>query len=394
MFSWPDAAYCPSDLSARRRFGFLDDAQDFAVALAKSYLLMEITAEWQSLIFEIIAEPGVAMVVGNTDTGKTRFCLELCRAAYEAGVPAAIVDADVGQSEIGAPGTIGMAIIDREIRSISDLRPNRLHFVGATSPVDHIAECCAGTRKMVDQARSMGMKLVIVDTTGLISGWIGRKLKTCKTDLLRPDYLIGIQRKHEIEHLLIPFSKLESMRVRRLPASEQAMRKSRELRTSRRKMNYQKHFANSHGHLIRLDDVSLWNTWLGSGRPMKWQYRKFIEDALKCPVLHVEVTGQGIYIVSERACSMANRVELEEQFKTTNITSATGRTFQNVLVGLADENANTINVGLLQTIDFKQRFLFVLSPIRTISPVRVVQFGSIRVTKEGEELGILQPTDI
>lgn len=369
-------------------------AQDFVLAFAKSYILMEITADWQSLIAEITAEPGVAVVVGSVDTGKTRFCLELCHAAYEAGVPAAVVDADIGQSEIGAPGTIGMAIIDREIRSLSDLRPHRLHFVGATSPVEHIAECCAGARKMVDEALAIGSKLVIVDTTGLVSGWLGRKLKTCKIDLLRPDYLIGIQRRHEIEHLLIPFSRLTSIRLRRVAASDQAMRKSRELRTNRRKMNYQKHFADSQGHLMRLDDISLWNTWLGSGRPMKWQYRKFIEDALKCPVLHVEVTGQGIYIVSERACSMANRVELEEQFKTANITSATGSTFQNILVGLADEKANTLNVGLLQTIDFKQRFLFVLSPIRTISPVRVVQFGSIRVTKEGEELGILQPADI
>ena len=159
-------------------------------------------------------------------------------------------------------------------------------------------------------------------------------------------------------------------------------------------MNYHRHFADSHGHLIRMDDVNLRNTWLGSGRPMKWQYRKFIEDALKCPVLHVEVTGQGIFIVSERMCSMTNREALEEQFKTANIIASTGEAFKNVMVGLADENGSTLNVGLLQTIDFKHRFLFVLSPIKTISPVRVVQFGSIRVTREGEELGIIKPGEM
>lgn len=352
------------------------------------------TPDWQNLISEIVSAPGVAMVVGVIDTGKTQFCFELCMAALEAGVPTAIVDADVGQSEVGAPGTIGMALVEKPVEALSDIKPRRLYFVGATSPAEHLLECAIGTKKMIDAALGLGTKLVVVDTTGLVGGWLGRKLKTYKTDLVRPDYLIGIEKKHEIEHLLIPFARVAGINVKRVASPEQAKRKLPEFRTAKRRWNYNKHFADSHGHLIRMDDVSLWNTWLGTGRPMKWQYVKFIEDALTCPVLHVEVTGRGIYIVSERPCSMSNRKALEEQFKTANILSVTGQTFQNVLVGLADENANTINVGLLQAIDFKHRYLFVISPIKTISPVRIVQFGTIRVTKEGDELGTIKAGEI
>lgn len=353
-----------------------------------------ISSVWQSIISEIVSAPGVAMVVGAIDTGKTRFCFELCMAGLEAGVPTAIVDADVGQSEVGAPGTIGMALVEKPVESLSEIKPRRLYFVGATSPAEHLLECAIGTKKMIDAAIGLGAKLVVVDTTGLVGGWLGRKLKTYKIDLVRPEYLIGIQKKHEVEHLLIPFARVVGMKVKRVASPEQAKRKLPEFRTSKRRWNYNKHFADSHGHLIRMDDVSLWNTWLGTGRPMKWQYAKFIEDALKCPVLHVEVTGRGIYIVGERPCSMANKKALEEQFKTANILSVTGQTFQNVLVGLADENANTISVGLLQAIDFKHRYLFVISPIRTISPVKIVQFGTIRVTKEGDELGTIKPGEI
>lgn len=330
------------------------------------------------------------MVVGAVDTGKTRFCYDLCMAALEAGVPTAIVDADVGQSEVGAPGTIGMALIEKPVESLSDLKPRRLYFVGATSPAEHLMECAIGTRKMVDAALGLGAKLVVVDTTGLVGGWLGRKLKTYKTDLVRPQYLIGIEKKHEIDHLLIPFARVTGMKIKRIASPEEAKRKLTEFRTAKRRWNYNKHFADSRGHLIRMDEVNLWNTWLGTGRPMKWQYVKSIEDALKCPVLHVEVTGRGIYIVSESPCSMDNRKAIEEQFKTANILFVTSQTFQNVLVGLADENANTINVGLLQAIDFKQRYLFVISPIKTISPVKIVQFGTIRVTKDGDELGTIK----
>lgn len=353
-----------------------------------------ITPNWEPTISEIVAAPGVVMIVGAVDVGKTRFCLELCNAAIEAGVVTAIVDADVGQSEIGAPGTIGMAMVDSPVEMLSDLKPKRLHFIGATTPADHLPECIVGTKRMVDAARALGARMVVVDTTGLVGGHIGRRLKTCKVDLVRPDYLVGIEKKREIDHLLIPFTRVSSMKVRRVVSSEDAKRKLAEFRAARRRSNYYKHFADAHGHLIRLDDVSLWNTWLGAGRPMKWQYVKMIEDTLGCPILHVEVTGQGIYIVSERPCSMRNRKELEEQFKTASIIAVTGSTFQNVLVGLADENANTINVGLLQAIDFKHRYLFVISPIKTVSPVRIVQFGSVRVTKEGEELGLIRPGEM
>lgn len=334
------------------------------------------------------------MVIGGVDTGKTNLCMQMCNAGFEAGLPTAVVDADLGQSEIGSPGTIGMAIADRAIESLSDLRAKRLYFVGSTSPVGHTLESVVGTKKMVDTALRLGAKLVIVDTTGLIDGPIGRKLKTCKTDLIRPDYLIGIEKHREIEHLLMPFTKVSPIKVRRLAASDEARRKPPEFRTARRRLNFYKHFHDAPGHIIRLDDVSCWNTWLGTGRPVKWQYIKSAEESLKRRILHAEVTGRGIFIVTERRCNAGGYKAVEEIFKTGNITIVVGETFQNLLVGLADENANTLNVGLIQAIDFKQRLMFVLSPIRTISPVKVVQFGAIRVMRDGTELETLKQGEI
>ncbi|MCX6346057.1 MAG: Clp1/GlmU family protein [Armatimonadetes bacterium] len=351
---------------------------------------MNISPEWVNLVNDIISVPGVVMVLGNTDVGKTNFCLQLCAAGYQASIPTFIVDADVGQSEIGAPGTISMAIVDKPIEALSDLKPKRLYFVGGTSPIGHMMECAIGVKKMVDAALELGAKLVVVDTTGMVEGEPGRKLKTYKTDLVRPNYLVGIQKRREIEHLLAPFSKIESVKTIALKASAEARRKPTEFRTARRRLNFYNHFHDVHGHIIRMQDVCCWNTWLGTGRPMKWQYMKSIEDALKCKVLHAEITGDGIFIVSERACSKSGMVILEEEFKTSKITIMPGELFGNLLVGLADENGHTLNVGLIQAIDFKQKCIFVLSPMKTISPVRVVQFGSLRVTKEGLELGALR----
>lgn len=355
---------------------------------------MNISAEWEHMVAEILAAPGVVMVVGAADVGKTNFCLQLCSAAYDGGIPTAVVDADVGQSEIGAPGTIGMALVDKPIEALSDLRPKRLYFVGATSPFGHMMECAIGTKKMTDAAIEHGAKLVVVDTTGLVEGYAGRKLKTYKADLIRPQYLVGIQKRREIEHLLVPFSKIENVNTRAIKASAEARRKPTEFRTARRKLNFYNHFFEAQGHIIRLEDVCCWNTWFGTGRPMKWQYMKFIEDSLRCRVLHAEITGDGIFMISERACAKPGLRLLEEEFKTSKITVTQGELFHNLLVGLADENGSTMNVGLMQAIDFKQKCMFVLSQMKTISPVRVVQFGSLRVTKEGKELGALRQGEL
>lgn len=348
----------------------------------------------EDIISEITSHPGVVMVIGSIDTGKTSFCLQLANAAYNAGVPTAVVDADTGQSEIGAPGTIGMAVVDRHVKSLTDLRAKRLYFVGITSPVGHMLESAVGTKKMVDAAKELDAGLIIVDTTGMVDGPLGRKLKTYKTDLVRPDYLIGIEKKHEIDHLLIPFSKIVSTKVRRLAVSEQARRKPVEFRTARRQLNFYKHFHDAPGHIIHLDEVCLWNTWFSTGRPVKWQYIKSAEEALKCRILHAEVTGRGIFMIAERACRASGQRAVEELFKTSSITIATSESFRDLLVGLADENGNTLGVGIIQAIDFKQRFLFVLSPLKTISPVKVVQFGAMRVSRDGIELGTLKQGDI
>ena len=355
---------------------------------------MAMTPGWEDIFNELLRAPGVAMVVGAVDTGKTYLCRELCNAGIEAGVPTAIVDADVGQSEVGAPGTIGMAMVEQPVEMLSTLKPRRLYFVGSTTPAAHLLECAVGTRKMVDSAREQGARLVVVDTTGLVEGALGLKLKTYKIDLVRPDFLIGMQRRREIEHILEPFANIPSIRIRRVATSELARRKPPQMRAARRRLNFYRHFHDCEGHIIRLDDVACWNTWFGTGRPMKWQYIKFAEDALKCRILHAEVTGAGIFIVSERACRLEETRQLIELFKTRNIRLTTANVFQNLLLGLADDTGRTLDVALLQAIDFKQRFMFVLSPIRTVSPVRVVQFGGIRVTKEGEELGSVKPGDL
>jgi polynucleotide 5'-hydroxyl-kinase GRC3/NOL9 len=149
-----------------------------------------------------VAARGVTVLIGGLDSGKTTLSRRIAGAAVDAGLVAALLDADVGQSTVGPPTTVGL----RLCRSRSDIEPvgkaDALAFVGSTSPQGHLLQLVAGTRVLLDRARGEGADVVIVDTTGLVSGVYGQVLKYNKVAVLQPDLVIGLSRGEELEPLL------------------------------------------------------------------------------------------------------------------------------------------------------------------------------------------------
>lgn len=355
---------------------------------------MQISPEWQPAIDEILAEPGIAVVVGAPDSGKTTFCLQLLNAAVRSDVPAAIVDSDIGQSDIGPPGTIGLAHIHEQVEELDRLTPQKLYFVGSTTPVSHLMPTVVGTKRLVDRAQSQGAKLIVVDTTGLVRGIIGRRLKTFKIDLLQPRYLVGIQMSNEVEYLFNTFSKNEGLSIHQLKTTSDAVRKPQQYRATRRRAMFYQTFNTAEGHILRMDEIVCRNTFFGTGRPVQWRYVKEMEGILNQKLLHAESIGRGLYIVTEGQPDTRSTNTLMERYNTREISIVPASAFQNILLGLSDSSGMCMDVGLLQAVDFKQRYMFVLSKIKTMSPVKIVQFGSMRVKPDGTELGTIRAGEI
>ena len=149
----------------------------------------------------LLANPGVVMLLGALDTGKTTFALELARRAVDAGVPSAIVDADIVQSTVGPPTTVGMKLIGPESdMSREGLRSgDGLGFVGTLIPKGHLLPLISSSAKLARTAAAAGAQLIIVDTTSLVSGIYGQTLKFFKMDLVSPDYVVAFERGGELE---------------------------------------------------------------------------------------------------------------------------------------------------------------------------------------------------
>lgn len=152
----------------------------------------------------LLAAPGVVFLLGGIDTGKTTFGIELARRAVEAGIPAAIVDADAVQSTVGPPTTAGLKVcsgpedFSREALRAAD----SLGFVGSLVPKGHLLPLVTNAAKLVNRAKAAGAKLVVVDTTSLVSGIYGQSLKFFKMDLIAPDFTVAFERGGELEPLV------------------------------------------------------------------------------------------------------------------------------------------------------------------------------------------------
>ncbi len=154
-----------------------------------------------ALLDDLARRRGVVMLVGGPDTGKSTLARDLLAAVVAAGKTGAYVDADVDQTTVGPPTCVGLKMV-REQRDLSELGvADALHFVGDITPEGVVLQQVVGTAALVDVARDAA-DLVVIDTTGSISGVGGQTLKYHKMELCRPDVVIGLQRGAELEPLV------------------------------------------------------------------------------------------------------------------------------------------------------------------------------------------------
>jgi polynucleotide 5'-kinase involved in rRNA processing len=130
-----------------------------------------------------------------------------------------------------------------ELRRESLVKADQMSFAGSTSPQGHVLALVVGTRLMVDRARERGAELVVVDTTGLVTGVYAQVLKYQKVALLQPDLIIGLERGAELEPLLGIVRRFFAAEVITLPVHPDVVPTSVEQRALNREDALRRYFA-------------------------------------------------------------------------------------------------------------------------------------------------------
>jgi polynucleotide 5'-kinase involved in rRNA processing len=153
------------------------------------------------LLDDLVRRRGVVMLIGAPDTGKSTLARRLVTAALAAGKTAAYVDADIDQTTTGPPACVGLKVIREQADLDSIHRADALQFVGSIGADPVVLQQVVATATLVEAARDTA-DLVVVDTTGAISGIVGQTLKYHKMEVCRPEVVVALQRGAELEPLV------------------------------------------------------------------------------------------------------------------------------------------------------------------------------------------------
>lgn len=351
---------------------------------------LQVLAEWQAVAAQTGDDPGLTMIIGAADTGKTTLARFLLASWRRRGLSAAYVDGDIGQSTLGPPTTIGMQIYPPDPDA-----PNRdrvtLRFVGSTSPHGHVVPLLVGLHQVVEQARRAQVAAILVDTTGLIHGAAGRDLKYAKIDLLKPRHLLVVARGDEMEGIVRLCTFRRDLILHRLPVAPQAFAKSREGRRAFRERRFREYFQDAVLQSFPLKEVGKQGTWLGKGKRLSSQDIIFASRQLRVPVLYGERGQEELNLLVSADYSSEDLFRLRTHLGVREIQIQEIEQLKGVILGLHDGGNETVALGLLQEFDCKEESLKVLTPLRDVGQIRLLHWGALRIDPSGKELGRYPP---
>lgn len=202
-----------------------------------------VSEEWQRIDRSLLQ--GLIVVIGAPDVGKSSFARWLLQQLEsERTGRMAFLDGDPGQSVLGPPTTLTLAMIKAGKRDFPCLDNVLRWFVGSTTPHGRMMSHLVGVARLVETAHSKGADTIVHDTTGLVSpAGGGVTLKLAKLDLLRPQTVIAIQRSRELEPLLRYLRHSGRMRLIELPCSTRASRRNPSARRRHRVELFARYFA-------------------------------------------------------------------------------------------------------------------------------------------------------
>ena len=218
-----------------------------------------IPSAWASLGEKSLV--GTVMVIGASDTGKSTLARHLYLALCRQGRRAAYLDTDLGQSTLGVPTTLNLALSSEPHDERFPPQDVQLtYFVGATTPRGHMLPTVIGAHRLQQRALALGADAIVVDTSGLVDPADGGKaLKQWKIELLAPSVVIGLQRRRELEPILWPLRRDGRVRCVELPVSPMVVARSREARIAHRRELLSRTFEGAPSQRVALHRMAVYD---------------------------------------------------------------------------------------------------------------------------------------
>jgi polynucleotide 5'-hydroxyl-kinase GRC3/NOL9 len=336
------------------------------------------------------SKPATALVLGNVDSGKTSFCTYLVNKILRTKLKLAILDGDIGQSDIGPPSTVAYSFVNRYITDLFSLRAKNGLFIGETSPSQVTDKVISGLVALKSEALANGAEAILINTDGWVEGDCAVSFKIQLTEALNPDVVFYIQQKDELALLVKGLERFKTIAVE-FPSviKERDVEKRRGIR----ELGYIKYLRDSKVQSLSLSRVRIeGNDLLDICRSrMSPTLANKISGLLGMKPLHMSEIGNKVCIIIGRKRWIdSDCVKRVEDFTKKKVFVSRKGEEEGMLAGMYDSNHKFLGVGTLQEIDYLRKNLKVSTPV--MNDICILALGKIRLDKNMKEIQVTEET--
>jgi len=376
-----------------KRLPFLvEEKATFDISLGENASVEEVDGStippsWMKSFEELLkiqTKPVTAIVLGTVDSGKTSFCTYLLNKLLHEKKKAAILDGDLGQSDIGPPCTVAYNFVTKPITDLFNLEEKNAFFVGVTSPSIAISKVIDGLTSLKTEILGSNPDFIVINTDGWVEGEEAVDYKVQLIEELNPDIIFCIQQKDELTPLLNALEKFVKIVVDSPSAIKQ---KTREKRRNFRELGYTKYLRNAKVQSLPLNWLKIEeNEPFGLGRTHEntRQARKIYELLGMKPLHLAELKDRIFIIIGRRRWIDEDSIKKVGEFAKKKIVVTRKGEEEDTLIALYNAERRFLGIGILKEVDYRRKALKVLTPVT--KEISIVTLGKVRLDKNLKEI--------
>jgi polynucleotide 5'-hydroxyl-kinase GRC3/NOL9 len=189
---------------------FATEKTTFDVSLGPNSGIAETAANtnppsWDKPVEAILGlqkRPVVVVILGAADCGKSSLCTYLLNRLVDGKCRVAVLDGDVGQSDIGPSATVGYGVVSKPIPELYNIKLKNAFFVGVISPITALSKTIEGLAAIEAEILQSQADFVLVNTDGLVDGEVAVKYKSDLVKALKPDVVVVVQARDELAPII------------------------------------------------------------------------------------------------------------------------------------------------------------------------------------------------
>jgi len=367
----------------------VDCEVELALGDSASYTVIEgdaVPASWKQAVEKIFSpnDPTTVLVVGGVDCGKTAFCTYLANSSLGKKSKVVIVDGDIGQSDIGPPGTVSLSKLNGAVVDLFKLQADELRFIGVTSPSQKTKAVAEALRTLKQRALGQSADLVIVNTDGWVEGKAAVDYKVNLVEKLAPNIIVAVQGNDELSPILKAMPNHEVIVV-----SSPQLKKKRDHETRKllRESAYKKYLKETKVRSFPLSWIAV-DGDLMFNKSADVLLKRRIEELTRKEVLFCQEFPSYIIVMVGKTVSFEeeNVKKLESELGKRVLCLRRGDE-EGLLIVLEDATGKVLGLGTISYVDFDKGNIIINTAVN--GEVSKIFVSQIRLDKEGHETGML-----